>query len=90
MRFHFELSDDAHKQLAKLPRDVQERIGRAIDDLEAKDDSQWSNVKALQGPEWKGRLRRKAGPHRIIFMKHPGRGVAGISAIVIRSKRTYK
>jgi len=28
----------------------------AIDEFEEKDDSQWSNIKALQGAEWKGRL----------------------------------
>jgi hypothetical protein len=49
---------------------------RAIDELEAIDDSQWSNVKALQGSAWKGRLRKRVGPYRIIFRKYPDRGVA--------------
>ena len=62
----------------------------AIDELETKDDSQWSNVKALQGVAWKGRLRKRVGPYRIIFRKYPDRGVAEISAILIKSKDTYR
>ena len=90
MRYRVELSTDAQKQLFKFPRDVRERIGHAIDELEAKDDSQWSNVKALQGDAWKGRYRKKLGPYRIIFRKYPDRGVVEISAILIKSKDTYR
>jgi mRNA-degrading endonuclease RelE of RelBE toxin-antitoxin system len=90
MRFRFELSDEAQKQLSRFPRDVQERIQHTIDEFEERDDSQWSNVKALQGPQWKGRLRKTLGAYRIIFRKFPSRGVAEISAILIKSKDTYK
>jgi hypothetical protein len=62
MRFRVELSKEAQKQLARFPRDVRERIERAIDEFEARDEADWSNVKALQGLEWKGRLRKKVGP----------------------------
>jgi mRNA-degrading endonuclease RelE of RelBE toxin-antitoxin system len=48
MRCRFEFSRDAEKQLSRFPRDVQERLARTIDDLESRDDSQWSNVKALR------------------------------------------
>jgi mRNA-degrading endonuclease RelE of RelBE toxin-antitoxin system len=67
MRFRVELSRDAQKQLSQFPRDVRERIEHAIDEFEERDDSQWSNIKALQGTDWKGRLRKKVGPYRIIF-----------------------
>jgi mRNA-degrading endonuclease RelE of RelBE toxin-antitoxin system len=90
MRFRVELSDDAQKQLARFPRDVRERMEHAIDELEERDDSQWSNVKALQGREWKGRYRKTVGPYRIIFMKFPARGVVEISAVLIKSKETYR
>jgi mRNA-degrading endonuclease RelE of RelBE toxin-antitoxin system len=90
MRFHVELSKEAQKQLAAFPRDVRERIGRAIDELEEKDDSQWSNVKALQGAEWKGRLRKRLGSYRIIFKKYPDRSAVEISAVLIKSKDTYR
>jgi mRNA-degrading endonuclease RelE of RelBE toxin-antitoxin system len=90
MRFRVELSNEAQKQIARFPRDVRERIERSIDELEAKDEAEWSNVKALQGPEWKGRLRKKVGPYRIIFRKYPERGALEISAILIKPKDTYR
>ena len=47
-------------------------------------------LKALQGPEWKGRLRKRLGPYRIIFRKFPERAVVEISAILVKSKDTYR
>jgi hypothetical protein len=69
---------------------VRERLEHAIDEFEEKDDSQWSNIKSLQGAEWKRPLRKKVGPYRIIFRKYPERGGLEISAILIRSKDTYR
>lgn len=90
MRWLAELSGDAAEQLARFPRNVRDRLARAIDEFEEKDDSQWSNIKALQGPEWKGRLRKRVGPYRIILRKVPTRGVVEISAILVKSKGTYR
>jgi mRNA-degrading endonuclease RelE of RelBE toxin-antitoxin system len=90
MRFRVEVSREAQRQLSEFPRNVRERIGRAIDELEVKDDTLWSNVKALQGPQWKGRLRKRLGSYRIIFRKFPDRGVVEISAILIKAKDTYR
>ena len=90
MRFRVEVSRDAQKQLSRFPRDVRERMEHAIDEFEEKDDSQWSNIKALQGPEWKGRLRKTVGPYRIIFRKFPDRAMVEISAILLKSKDTYR
>ena len=90
MRWRVELSAEAEKQLAKFPRNVQTRLSHIIDELESRDDAQWSNVKALQGLQWKGRFRKKAGPYRIIFTKRPERSVIEISAILLRSKDTYR
>src|ERR1035441_1478221 len=66
MRWYADLSREAQKQLTRLSRDARQRITRAIDEFEEKDESQWRNIKELQGPEWKGRLRKKVGPYRII------------------------
>lgn len=90
MRFRVEVSREAERQLSKLPSKVRDRIARAIDEFEEQDDSLWSNVKALQGPEWKGRFRKRVGSYRIIFMRFPDRGLVEISAILIRSKGTYR
>ena len=89
MRYRVELSAEAERQLSRLPRDASKRIQRAIDDFESNDDSQWSNVKALQGAQWKGRFRKKVGPYRIIFRKFAN-SVAEISAILLKSKDTYQ
>ena len=37
-----------------------------------------------------GRLRKKVGPYRIIFIKYPDRGTGEISAILLKSKGTYR
>ena len=81
MRWSAELSDEAQKQLARFPRNIRDRIERALDEFE---------MKALQGPEWKGRYRKRVGAYRIIFRKFPDRGVVQISAILIKSKDTYQ
>jgi mRNA-degrading endonuclease RelE of RelBE toxin-antitoxin system len=90
MRFRVELSNEAQKQLVRLPRDVRERLERAIDEFEIKDEAEWSNVKALHGSEWKSWLRKKVGRYRIILRKYPQRGALEISAILVRSKGTYR
>jgi hypothetical protein len=51
---------------------------------------QWTNIKALQGPDWKGRLRKRVCPYRIIFRKVTARGVVEISAILVKPKGTYR
>ncbi len=45
---------------------------------------------AAETREWKGRMRKTVGPYRIIFMKFPARSVVEISAVLIRSKDTYR
>jgi mRNA-degrading endonuclease RelE of RelBE toxin-antitoxin system len=89
MRYRAELSKEAEEQLTQFPRKVRDRLERAIDELEERDDSQWSNIKALQGPQWKRRLRKRVGAYRIILRKFPERGVVEISALLIKSKDTY-
>ena len=90
MRYRAEVSKEAEEQLSKLPRKVRDRFERAIDELEENDDSLWSNMKALQGTQWKGRYRKRLGAYRIILRKFPDRGVVEISAILIKSKDTYR
>ena len=90
MRYRVEVSDEAQKQLSKFPHKVRDRIEATIDELEEKDDSQWSNIKALQGPQWKGRLRKRVGAYRIIFIKYPERSAVEISAVLTKSKGTYR
>ena len=90
MNWRIELSREAEEQLFRFPRNVRERLKHAIDEFEERDESQWSNIKALQGPAWKGRFRKTVGPYRIIFQKFHDQGLVWISAILIKSKDTYR
>ncbi len=65
MAWAVELSREAEKDLVRFPRDVRERLARAIDEMEI--DPFRSNIKAIKGPEWKDRYRKKVGSYRIIF-----------------------
>jgi len=83
-----ELSAAAAKELKRLPRDRQARLERAIDEMAAEPFA--GDVKALQGPEWKGRFRKRVGPYRIIFTVNRKTRTVAISAILIRSEKTYR
>jgi mRNA-degrading endonuclease RelE of RelBE toxin-antitoxin system len=88
MTWAVELSAAAEKDLKRLPRDRQARIERAIDELE--EDPFGGDVKALRGPEWKGRYRKRVGPYRIIFTVDREVSAVAVSAILIRSEKTYR
>jgi mRNA-degrading endonuclease RelE of RelBE toxin-antitoxin system len=88
MTWAVELSAAAEKDLKRLPRDRQARIERAIDELEENPFA--GDVKALKGPEWKGRCRKRVGPYRIIFTVDRGASAVAVSAILIRSEKTYR
>ena len=88
MAWAIELSASAEKDLKRLPRDRQARIAHAIDEMEANPLA--GDVKPLKGPEWKGRYRKRVGPYRIIFgVDHKVKHVS-ISAILVRSEKTYR
>ncbi len=88
MTWSIELSAIAEKDLKRLPRDRRARIERAIDDMER--DPFAGNVKPLTGPEWRGRYRKRVGPYRIVFTVDCNAATVAISAILIRSEKTYR
>ena len=88
MNWAIELSASAIKELKKLPRDRQAQIGRAIDEMEA--DPMAGDVIPLKGPEWKDRFRKRVGPYRIIFTLNRKAMTVAISAILLRSEKTYR
>jgi mRNA-degrading endonuclease RelE of RelBE toxin-antitoxin system len=88
MNWAVELSSSAVKALKKLPCDRQVRIERAIDEMEA--DPLAGDVKPLKGPEWKDRFRKRVGAYRIIFSLDHKAATVAISAILIRSEKTYR
>jgi mRNA-degrading endonuclease RelE of RelBE toxin-antitoxin system len=88
MNWHVELATSAIKDLKRLPRDRQARMERAIDEMES--DPMAGDVKPLKGPEWRGYYRKRIGSYRIIFTIHTQAATVEVSAIVIRSEKTYR
>ena len=88
MNWHVELSDDAEQQLKRLPRTLQARMQRAIDELEA--DPFRGDVIPLKGRRWRGRYRKRVGRYRIIFFPNRDTRVVEISAILLRDDQTYR
>lgn len=61
--YSIELRPSAVRELAALPRDVQRRVGRVIDGLQA--NPRPVGAKALAGP---GRLHRvRVGDYRVVY-----------------------
>ncbi len=88
MAWRVKLSASAEKELRRVPRDRQARVIRAFDEMEI--DQFSGDVKPLKGPEWKGRYRKRVGPYRIIFTVGAADKTVGVSAILIRSEKTYR
>lgn len=88
MNWDIELSASAIKDLKRLPRDRQEQIARAIDEMES--DPAAGDVIPLKGREWKDHYRKRVGPYRIIFVVDRKSMKVNVSAILIRSEKTYR
>ena len=87
MNWTVTLAKDADKELKKLPADRQEFILKHL--REMREDPFRGDVKALKGKEWKGRYRKRIGRYRFIFVPRHAEKIVDISAILIRSGRTY-
>jgi mRNA-degrading endonuclease RelE of RelBE toxin-antitoxin system len=88
MNWAVELSASAIKELKKLPRDRQAQVERSIDEMES--DPMAGDVLLLKGAEWKGRFRKRVGSYRMIFQLDRSTMTVAISAILIRSEKTYR
>ena len=88
MNWHVELATSAIKDLKRLPRDRQARVERSIDEME--NDPMVGDVKPLKGSEWKGYYRKRVGSYRIIFTINTQAMTVEVSAIIIRSEKTYR
>jgi mRNA-degrading endonuclease RelE of RelBE toxin-antitoxin system len=88
MSWAVEVSAEAEKHLKRVPRDRRAQIERAIDAMESNPFA--SDIRPLKGPEWKGRFRKRVGDYRIIFTANHSTKLVGISAILLRSEKTYR
>ena len=87
MNWACELTEDAERDLRNLPRNIQRRVTRVLDQMTA--DPFQGDVKALKGPEWRGMYRRRIGSYRILFTVGQGTQTAFVVRILIRSEKTY-
>jgi mRNA-degrading endonuclease RelE of RelBE toxin-antitoxin system len=88
MNWACELTDDSKEDLNSLPKAVQKRVSRVIDQMQ--NDPFQGDVKALHGEEWKGIFRRRVGDYRVLFLPDWSHQVVRILRIVIRSGQTYR
>ena len=88
MNWTVRLSKEAERQLKQLPTDRQELIRKRL--REMRRDPFRGNVKMLKGKKWKGRYRKVVGRYRLIFIPFYQEQVVEISAILLRTEKTYR
>jgi len=76
------------KQLQRLPRDRQEQISHAIDDMET--NPLQGNVRPVKSGKFQGTLRKRVGRYRVIFSVNVANHIVKIAAILIRDEKTYR
>lgn len=82
------VADDAQAFIYALPQKVRRQISRSITQLEQ--DPFQGDVKALQGKQWKGYYRKRAGDYRIIFFVHRVDRIVDVGWVLPRSEKTYR
>ena len=82
------LTQDAEGDLKGLPRDVRERVARALVHMEAGPFQ--GDVTALKGKAWKGLFRRRLGSYRMIFTADQTNKTVAVIRILLRSGKTYR
>jgi mRNA-degrading endonuclease RelE of RelBE toxin-antitoxin system len=63
-------------------------VRRAIDGLA--EDPHRGNVRPLQGKDWKGYFRKRAGDFRIVFTLDPAARAVTVHAVLRKSEKTYR
>jgi mRNA-degrading endonuclease RelE of RelBE toxin-antitoxin system len=88
MTWDVRLSKTAAKQLSKVPRNYQDLLLERLGELA--EDPFRGDVKPLKGAQWQGRYRKRIGRWRIIFIPDQRERLVEISAILMRSEKTYR
>jgi mRNA-degrading endonuclease RelE of RelBE toxin-antitoxin system len=88
MTWACEIADAAKRDLRNLPKAIQNRVARVIDEMTT--DPFRGDVKGLKGDEWRGVFRRRVGDYRILFLPDQKARIVHILRIVIRSGGTYR
>lgn len=87
MSWDCRLSRLASKQLKRLPRDRQEQLGKAIEDMSV--NPTIGDVRLLKSGKFKGAFRRRVGHYRIVFSLDAGNHLVEIATILYRADTTY-
>ena len=82
------LSRQAAKQLRSLPRDRLEQVARTIDEIG--EDPTLGDVRPVKSGRFKGALRKRVGPYRIVYSIDPDAREVNIAAILTRGDTTYR
>lgn len=82
------LSRQAAKQLRSLPRDRLEQVARAIDEIG--EDPTLGDVRPIKSGRFKGALRKRVGPYRIVYSIDPDAREVDVAAILLRGDTTYR
>lgn len=88
MSWACELTDDAKRDLGDLPKPVQKRVARVLEQMHR--DPFQGDVKALRGDEWEGVFRRRLGDYRLLFIPDWTQHIVWVLRIVIRSGKAYR
>jgi len=81
-------SKEAAKEFRHLPRDRQEQLSQAIEEM--KEDPLRGDVRPIKSGRFKGALRKRVGRYRIVFSLNPSEHLVEIAAILIRTEKTYR
>lgn len=82
------ISNEAVKQFKKLPRNHQQLLYRAIEEM--KEDPLRGDVCPIKSGKFQGLMRKRVGQYRIIFSFDHSKHLIEIPAILIRSEKTYR
>ena len=88
MNWVVRVSDDARLFINQLPLKVRRQVNRSIGQMEQ--DPFRGDVLPLQGPEWKGYYRKRAGDYRIVFFPHRQQRTVDVGWVLLRKERTYR
>lgn len=88
MSWTSKLSKEAAKEFRHLPRDRQQQLSQAIEEM--REDPLRGDVRPIKIGKFKGALRKRVGRYRTIFALDPSEHLIRIAAILIRTEKTYR
>jgi mRNA-degrading endonuclease RelE of RelBE toxin-antitoxin system len=88
MNWVVRIAEDARLFVDSLPEKLRRQVVRSINQLET--DPFRGDVQPLQGREWLGYYRKRAGDYRIIFLIHRRERLVDVAHVLLRSEKTYR